>query len=95
MKDREPSKGNGWRDSDDAPELGEKWFEGAHQYFGDLLKFLIFFESYNLILGDFDLGRLQGRVCDLVSERGICKCLHWVLARSDHVDFGLEFLDVL
>lgn len=34
MKDREPSKGEVWRDSDDAPELGDKWFEGAHQYFG-------------------------------------------------------------
>lgn len=37
MKDREPSKGEGWIDSDDAPELGDKWFEGAHWYLGDQL----------------------------------------------------------
>lgn len=37
MKDREPSEGKRWRDSDDAPELGEKWLEGAHHYFGNHL----------------------------------------------------------
>jgi len=26
-----------WVDSDDAPELTDEWFEGAHQYRGDTL----------------------------------------------------------
>lgn len=37
MKYRKPHKGKEWKDADNAPELGDKWLEGAHLYLGDQL----------------------------------------------------------